>query len=113
MIKRILSLLLITAILTGTALVGFAEEAVNENLYEKETQFLIHAELLSANTVAADAMTRGNFVKLITDILYYEVDISAVHTTKFSDVNFGTEYYNAVCILEGLGVINGNGSGKS
>ncbi len=109
--KKFAAVILSVILMLSSVSAVFAETAATElTAYEKEIGFLSEIGLLPFEFSPDAPMTRGAFAKMVTDLIYYEVDVSATHETSFNDLQYGTDFYNAVAILEGLNVVKGNGA---
>jgi len=107
MLKRIIALILSFGLMLS--FVSFAEETA-VNPYKNEVAFIESIGLLPDGFSADAPMSRSAFAKMITDMLYYEVDVSEVHETSFTDLQYGSDFYNAVAMLESLNIVKGNGT---
>lgn len=108
--KKIIAIILSLAVILSFVSVTYAE-TTEVNAYEIETGFLAELGLLPSEFSPEAPMSRGNFAKMLADLIYNEIDVTASHETSFSDLQFGTEYYNAVSVLEALKIVKGNGNG--
>ncbi len=111
MLKKIAAIALSIVLIFSAVPFAYGETTENAvNPFEKEIKFLNSIGLLPANFSADAPMSRGAFAKMVTDLVYAELDLSEVHTTNFTDLQYGSDFYNSVAILEGLDVVKGNGA---
>ena len=119
-INRLISILLIF-ILSLANTVVLAQDSVESNLDMKEYNESFHllSELSIINDEDGDdisfdkTISRGRFAKLVVDCLTQNVEISdlSLEPIPFSDVAEDYKYYNEICYLKSLGILNGDGSG--
>lgn len=106
--KKILSLILIVAALTGLLIPAQAAGG-NVNLTKKQ-QLLIDALGVSAETVEnPDEITRADFSRMLVAAAFEQAEQYSNATLDFADVSDGHEAYSQIKLLKGMGVVNGDG----
>ena len=103
--KRMLSVLLVLSLA-----VSYVSFASTEELLGTEAEFLVSIGMIPSGYSEDAPVSRGEFAKMLTDLLYEDIDISEVFTTEFTDVFYGTTYYNSISILESQKIVRGSGN---
>ena len=105
--KRLIALILVI-IVTLSFVPVYAQDTKSES---NETQFLKTVGVLEAGFSENSKITKGEFTKRIVNLLYPDVDFSALNAEgAFNDVNESTKDASYIKAAKDLGIVNGNTS---
>ncbi len=116
--KRIISTLLVVALLLSFSAAAFADggdgySLRNQELFESQQEFLRTIGLLDKKEtiLPSDIITRGRFAKLVCDAVKMSANAPADdEKTVFSDVEAGHIYSDSIYALYSMKVIKGDGA---
>ena len=107
MAKRILSLLLIFTLALSCLLCTFAVSADSEQYGNEALIHMRNLGILSANCIADEMMTRGEFAQAVYKIVGNGVTVGQLYS--FSDLSTADPYYDAIQFCVQSGYMYGDG----
>lgn len=103
--KRIVSLVLVMCMITFSPCV-FAEQEAKEEKYCDEAAFLENLGITGKGFANVEAVTRGDFVKIVVNLLYPDMVFES--TKAFADVDASHKNSAYISAAKSLGIVKGN-----
>lgn len=105
-IKSSISIFLILAIVFSFSITTFAED----NAYDPSVQMLQDIGVLPAESFSDDnVITRAEFIKMVTTLIYEDINELGFGDVPFIDVDKESEYYPYISAAYGSNLISGTG----
>ena len=104
-VKSILSVSIILTLILSVCMPAFAMDT-------SRIQMLENMGVLSSDTLSDNAVvSRGEFLKMVTTLLFENVEDLSFGSVPFIDVSENDEYYQYISVAYGYGLISGSGNG--
>ena len=109
--RRIISVLLVLAMLFSCGMVAMAEEAATPAVGVEEIDFLAKLGIMDADADPEATITRAEMAKIVMMCIGQGEDLAPTDT-PFTDVNISNEYSGYIQLANSAGIMVGGGDGK-